>query len=97
MRAVLFGFLLLLCASDLPLQSQEQQTKTPGHYLFAWTGDFAYKGNDFLAVIDADPAFRTESVVASSGTHLNMQLSSNGERSSWAHCLLLPVWLDSLP
>ena len=56
MRPVLFGFLLLLCASDLPLQSQEQQTKTPGHYLFAWTGDFAYKGNDFLAVIDADPA-----------------------------------------
>ncbi len=26
-----------------------------GHYLFAWTGDAAQKGNDFLAVIDADP------------------------------------------
>jgi hypothetical protein len=26
-----------------------------GHYLFAWTGDFAKKGNDFLVVIDADP------------------------------------------
>jgi hypothetical protein len=23
--------------------------------LFAWTGDAARKGNDFLAVIDADP------------------------------------------
>lgn len=27
-----------------------------GHYLFAWTGDAAKQGNDFLAVIDADPA-----------------------------------------
>jgi len=25
------------------------------HYLFAWTGDLDKKGNDFLAVIDADP------------------------------------------
>lgn len=30
--------------------------QTPnGHYLFAWTGDVDHKGNDFLAVIDADP------------------------------------------
>ena len=35
-------------------------TDTPaGHYLFAWTGDDAGKGNDFLAVIDADPASPT--------------------------------------
>jgi hypothetical protein len=27
-----------------------------GHYMFAWAGDAAGKGNDFLAVIDADPA-----------------------------------------
>jgi hypothetical protein len=27
----------------------------PGHYLFAWTGDAAGKGQDFIAVIDADP------------------------------------------
>jgi hypothetical protein len=27
-----------------------------GHYLFAWAGDAEGKGNDFLAVIDADPA-----------------------------------------
>jgi hypothetical protein len=27
-----------------------------GHYLFAWTGDASDKGNDFLAVVDADPA-----------------------------------------
>ena len=30
-----------------------------GHYMFAWTGDAASKGNDFLAVIDADPASAT--------------------------------------
>ncbi|HTJ64691.1 MAG TPA: hypothetical protein VL899_12870 [Alphaproteobacteria bacterium] len=27
-----------------------------GHYLFAWVGDKAEKGEDFVAVIDADPA-----------------------------------------
>lgn len=27
-----------------------------GHYLFVWTADQAKKGNDFLAVINADPA-----------------------------------------
>jgi hypothetical protein len=27
-----------------------------GHYLFVWTADQAKQGNDFLAVIDADPA-----------------------------------------
>ena len=26
-----------------------------GDYLFVWTGDQAKQGNDFLAVIDADP------------------------------------------
>jgi len=28
----------------------------PGHYLFAWAGDTAGQGEDFIAVIDADPA-----------------------------------------
>ncbi len=27
-----------------------------GHYMYAWAGDEAKKGNDFLAVFDADPA-----------------------------------------
>lgn len=31
------------------------QPQNSGHYLFAWTGDAASQGNDFLAVIDADP------------------------------------------
>ena len=29
------------------------------HYLFVWTGDQAKQGNDFLTVIDADPASKT--------------------------------------
>lgn len=43
-------------AISLPMRSQDQATKAPGHYMFAWTGDLMRKGNDFLAVIDADPA-----------------------------------------
>jgi len=38
--------------------SQESEVRH-GHYLFAWTGDPAGKGNDFLAVIDADPSSTT--------------------------------------
>lgn len=30
-----------------------------GHYLFVWTGDQAKQGNDFLIVVDADPASPT--------------------------------------
>ena len=30
-----------------------------GHYLFVWTGDQAKQGNDFLIVLDADPASPT--------------------------------------
>ncbi|HEX6879640.1 MAG TPA: hypothetical protein VF135_04680 [Terriglobales bacterium] len=33
----------------------QQQAQASGHYMFAWTGDVSQKGNDFLAVIDADP------------------------------------------
>jgi len=51
-----FTLALILCAITLPAESQEQPIKSPGHYLFAWTGDVGHKGNDFLAVIDADPA-----------------------------------------
>jgi len=39
------------------------------HYLFSWTGDEAQQGNDFLAVIDADPNSTTYGkLVASVGT-----------------------------
>jgi hypothetical protein len=69
---LLLAIFLLACGIDCPMHSQEQQKTAPGHYLFAWTGDAANKragcsascgiegregfGNDFLAVIDADPA-----------------------------------------
>jgi len=56
MRRCLFTIALVLGVSTLPLQSKENKTLPPEHYLFAWTGDVSKKGNDFLAVIDADPA-----------------------------------------
>jgi hypothetical protein len=37
------------------LYAQQPKPRT-GHYLFAWTGDQAQQGKDFLAVIDADPS-----------------------------------------
>jgi hypothetical protein len=48
-------FVLALCVLSLPALAQHD-TAAPGHYMFAWTGDRANQGNDFLAVIDADPA-----------------------------------------
>ncbi|MGP0072752.1 MAG: hypothetical protein ACLPWF_12570 [Bryobacteraceae bacterium] len=59
MRRLLLALALTPFAIHSRLQSQEQQTKAPGHYLFAWTGDAAHQGKDFLAVIDADPASKS--------------------------------------
>jgi len=56
MPRLLLVLALLLCSSHPALNSQEQKPAESGHYLFAWTGDVANKGNDFLAVIDADPS-----------------------------------------
>jgi hypothetical protein len=56
MQRTLFALAVILGAIVLPMQPQEQPLKASGHYLFAWTGDPASVGNDFLAVIDADPA-----------------------------------------
>jgi len=47
---------LIFCAICFPAQGQ---APSPGHYLFAWAGDVEQKGNDFLAVIDADPGSTT--------------------------------------
>jgi hypothetical protein len=55
MPRFLFAFALIFCVITVPAWSQDQKATAPGHYLFAWTGDIAGKGNDFLAVIDADP------------------------------------------
>jgi hypothetical protein len=52
---VVFAVVLAICVISLPALCQDK-TAAPGHYLFAWSGDKAKNGNDFLAVIDADPS-----------------------------------------
>src|SRR5271170_300643 len=54
MRRLLAVVVVALCFS--PALCQQPKSAAPGHYLFAWTGDAAHQGNDFLAVIDADPS-----------------------------------------
>jgi hypothetical protein len=56
MPRFLLALALVFCLANVPVRSQEQKATAPGHYLFAWTGDAAGKGNDFLAVIDANPS-----------------------------------------
>ena len=53
MLRLTFGMLLAVL-TQLPAYSAQSPTRS-GHVLFAWAGDVAHKGNDFLAVIDADP------------------------------------------
>jgi len=56
MSRFFFALVLVYSISSIPVHSQDQKAAGVGHYLFAWTGDANRKGNDFLAVIDADPA-----------------------------------------
>jgi hypothetical protein len=56
MRRLLLVIPIACCAFGLSLQSQGPESNSPGHFMFAWTGDLDLKGNDFLAVINADPA-----------------------------------------
>ena len=56
MPRLLLILALALSAINCSVQAQRREATVDGHYLFAWTGDAAHKGNDFLAVIDADPA-----------------------------------------
>lgn len=53
MPRLLIVLLLLFCCVSVPSLAEEQKS---AHYLFVWAGDYALQGNDFLAVIDADPA-----------------------------------------
>lgn len=46
----------VVCAPVSFLKSEDSKASPSGHYIFAWVGDAAKKGKDFLAVIDADPA-----------------------------------------
>jgi hypothetical protein len=50
------AMIVLAACAVLAAFGQSAQTTSTGHYLFAWTGDAETKSNDFLAVIDADPA-----------------------------------------
>ncbi len=56
MRRSLFVLALVFCAVNIPAMSRAQKAAATDDYLFVWAGDAAHKGNDFLAVIDADPA-----------------------------------------
>jgi len=54
-----FALIAALLAFSFPLQAAEEKSAAAGHYLLVWAGDHAKKDNDFLAVIDADPASKT--------------------------------------
>lgn len=53
MSRLALGVVLAFCVHAVVAQVREQTGS--GHYLFVWAGDGDEKGNDFLAVIDADP------------------------------------------
>jgi hypothetical protein len=53
--SMLIAILSIPGIDSAPALSHEQST-APGYHLFVWAGDRDQKGNDFLAVIDADPA-----------------------------------------
>ena len=56
MTRLLCAAALIFCVVSGPLKSQDPKTTPTKDYLFAWVGDAEQKGNDFLAVIDADPS-----------------------------------------
>ena len=69
--------LLVLASLTLGVAAQSAAAKAPDRYLFVWVGDPAKVGNDFMAVLDADPASATYGkLVTSVGTD---------QRSSKAH------------
>lgn len=47
---------MFLVAIATSARAEDPKPPSTGHYLFVWTGDQAQNGNDFLAVIDADPS-----------------------------------------
>ena len=54
-----FALTAALLAFSFHLPAAENKSAAAGHYLLVWAGDHAKKDNDFLAVIDADPASKT--------------------------------------
>lgn len=67
---MLRGLKLLICASlTLAPAAQARAAGAAGHHLFVWAGDRAKAGNDFVVVVDADPASATYGkLVTSVGT-----------------------------
>ena len=53
---ILVAIILAFCCTDRPAHAVEGIEPPGGHYLLVWAGDRDQKGNDFLAVIDADPS-----------------------------------------
>ena len=61
--------ILLVLTGLLNTPVAAQAAIEPGHFLFVWTGDQAQEGNDFLVVVDADPASPTYgNLITSVGT-----------------------------
>ena len=56
MPRLLLVLALLYVGFEVSALAGDLQSPVPRHYLFVWAGDRAHAGNDFLAVIDADPA-----------------------------------------
>ncbi len=54
-----FALTAALLAFSFHSRAAEKNSTAAGHYLLVWAGDHAKKDNDFLAVIDADPASKT--------------------------------------
>jgi hypothetical protein len=56
---MVMGRSIIALAAVALLFAAPAPTKTTGHYLFVWAADQAKQANDFLIVIDADPASPT--------------------------------------
>lgn len=66
----MYRLMIVLAAAALSF-SASAVAGEKGHFLFVWTADQAKQGNDFLAVIDADPASPTFGrLVAGVGTDI---------------------------
>jgi hypothetical protein len=48
-------FKLIVALSTLTVPAYSQAADQPGNYLFVWVGDPAKTGNNFIAVVNADP------------------------------------------
>jgi hypothetical protein len=56
MARTMAALALAFFAAHGVVRAAEPGAPAQGHYLIVWAGDRAHQGNDFLAVIDADPA-----------------------------------------